>query len=817
MLRLRQVKSKLLRRFCTSIGTALVALSAAAAAPALVDQPAHGVRLAAGFRITQFAGEQLANDIWAMTFRSDGALLVSGPGYIKMLRDTDGDGVADEASLFAKHTGAMGLCYDRTGTQLLVMGGGWLARFADADLDGVADGRAENILPFAAGEHGGHAIRQGPDGWWYVIAGNDAGVDARHVTLPDSPITKVEAGALVRLSPDLKTSEVIAHGFRNPYDFDFNEAGDIFTYDSDTERDYFLPWYSGCRIYRVEPGRHHGWRLRGYQRSFRRPDYAPDIVPCLVDLGRGSPTGVVCYKATQFSERYRGGVFACDWTFGRIHFIALSSRGPSYEAASETFLEPIGTHGFAPTDCAVAPDGSLFVTIGGRKTRGSVYRIQWAGGDDVPSTAQVGDVPAREAPAPLQETPATEWDASRASRASAAITASRGAASALRALRQLQLALGDWRIANPSADAFAPYEAAVPCTDAAIRAGLADAVRPHLESTDSRVTAEAARLLAMLEDDSPAASEAVLRFITETSSPTSDFHYLAVAAKLRCILPEEAVSRIARAVLDLDRKLAGGDRRPKQMWPIRLTELVAAFVKRDATLAEKLIAAPGFATPARLPLVPVLGVQHEQTAARLFLAAASADRNFEWSPGLANLLRKLPAAEVDPLIREREPRLPSPEPVQAQDVARWEQTLELVPWERGDARRGEKIFRERACGSCHSGATPFGPDLAGAATRMSPPDLIRSIVFPSRDVAEAYRATHFTLRDGSSRVGTVAFHSADGVIIQTGPSVTERLPEADIASRAPSLVSLMPAGLLEGLTPEQIADLRAYLAALPPP
>src|SRR2546429_9283110 len=45
----------------------------------------------------------------------------------------------------------------------------------------------------------------------------------------------------------------------------------------------------------------------------------------------------------------------------------------------EIFLEPIGTHGFAPTDVVVAPDGSLFISIGGRKTRGAVYHIEYIG------------------------------------------------------------------------------------------------------------------------------------------------------------------------------------------------------------------------------------------------------------------------------------------------------------------------------------------------------------------------------------------------------------------------------------------------------
>src|SRR5207344_2260638 len=162
-------------------------------------------------------------------------------------------------------------------------------------------------------------------------------------------------------------------------DFDFTPFGDIITYDSDTERDFLFPWYSPTRIYHVAHGQHHGWRLPGHLQSLARRDYYPDTVDILAPIGRGSPTGVVCYRHYQFPKRYWGGVFALDWTFGKIWFLPLEPDGSSYKTKPELFLEPIGDNGFAPTDACVAPDGSLFVCIGGRGTRGAVYRIEYVG------------------------------------------------------------------------------------------------------------------------------------------------------------------------------------------------------------------------------------------------------------------------------------------------------------------------------------------------------------------------------------------------------------------------------------------------------
>ncbi|MBI3854371.1 MAG: hypothetical protein HY293_01635, partial [Planctomycetes bacterium] len=335
-----------------------------------------GLRIAPGFKISLFADPTIANDIYAMTLDAKGRVVVTSQGWIRILEDSRGAGKADKATLFAAtRTGGMGMCFD--GKDLLFSGDNGFWRYRDSDGDGVADGPPEPIGTFATGEHGHHAMRKGPDGSWYLIGGNDARIGKDHISDPGkSPIRNPRAGGIVRYSPDFKESEVIAHGFRNPYDFDFNAWGDLFTYDSDCERDYFLPWYTPTRIYHVGYGLDHGWRLTGYLRSFANRDYYPDTVDMLWPVGRGSPTGVVCYRHTAFPERYRGGLFALDWTFGRVWFFPLAPNGASYSTRAEVFLEPTGSEGFAPTDAAVAPDGSMYISIGGRRTRGAVFRIE---------------------------------------------------------------------------------------------------------------------------------------------------------------------------------------------------------------------------------------------------------------------------------------------------------------------------------------------------------------------------------------------------------------------------------------------------------
>src|SRR5881275_1531762 len=97
--------------------------------PACAQPTVPGLRVPAGFEVTEFAGPNLANDIYCMTLDPQGRVVVSGRGYIKILVDDDGDGKADRAIDFAgtPKDGAMGLFWE--GDTLYVTGDGGLRRF----------------------------------------------------------------------------------------------------------------------------------------------------------------------------------------------------------------------------------------------------------------------------------------------------------------------------------------------------------------------------------------------------------------------------------------------------------------------------------------------------------------------------------------------------------------------------------------------------------------------------------------------------------------------------------------------------------------
>ncbi len=84
---------------------------------------------------------------------------------------------------------------------------------------------------------------------------------------------------------------------------------------------------------------------------------------------------MVFYDHTVYPDKYRGALFLCDWSEGRILTARLNPEGASYQTNVEVFLkgEPLNV-----TDIEVGPDGHLYFVTGGRGTQGGLYRIAWA-------------------------------------------------------------------------------------------------------------------------------------------------------------------------------------------------------------------------------------------------------------------------------------------------------------------------------------------------------------------------------------------------------------------------------------------------------
>jgi putative membrane-bound dehydrogenase-like protein len=134
----------------------------------------------------------------------------------------------------------------------------------------------------------------------------------------------------------------------------------------------------------------------------------------------------------------------------------------------------------------------------------------------------------------------------------------------------------------------------------------------------------------------------------------------------------------------------------------------------------------------------------------------------------------------------------------------------------GDVRRGQAIFNstKAACSSCHAigylGGR-VGPDLTSIGQVRTERDLLESIIYPSSSFVRSYEPMIVATKSGEEHSGVLRRDSPEEVILATGPEVEVRLARAEIAEMRPGTVSLMPQGLEEQLSRQELADLLAFL------
>jgi hypothetical protein len=118
-----------------------------------------------------------------------------------------------------------------------------------------------------------------------------------------------------------------------------------------------------------------GWRTC----SKKWPVRWEDSLAPVVDIGPGSPTGVVFGYGAKFPAKYQEALYVADWSYGKLYAVHLKPEGAGYSATFEDFMSA------APlplTDMEVSrKDGAMYVTVGGRKVQSGLYRVTYAGAE----------------------------------------------------------------------------------------------------------------------------------------------------------------------------------------------------------------------------------------------------------------------------------------------------------------------------------------------------------------------------------------------------------------------------------------------------
>jgi len=713
------------------------------------------------------------------------------------------------------------------------MPGSGVYKLTDTNGDDELDQIEQLISLDGEGEHGPHGIILGPDGEsMYMIAGNHTVVpkefssvlnhnwqeDRIFPSIVDprghANAIKPPGGWIARSNDRGMTWEVIASGFRNAYDIAFNQNGDLFTYDSDMEWDLGTPWYRPTRVCHVIPGAEFGWRTG----SGKWPAYYADNLPPVLEVGQGSPTGVVFGFDAKFPEEYQHALFIADWSFGTIYTVELTTDGASYRGNKKEFLSgsPL-----AITDMVIGSDGNLYFTTGGRKGTSHLYRVKYVGNEstapvslkeqtnedrqlvreilteneDLTSIWQNLDHPDRfvrySARVALERTPVSEWETTF-SKASEAGKFIRAALAAIRAgmnpvtIREKLLSV-DAR--NLPLELQLDFIRTVDVYIARIgRIGIDRAQLPAFPSENPALNRELAELLVFLDDEK--VIEPVLALM-EASEEESDGNltpkevldrseqYGPVIKAMHENRPSEQGIAMALALSHMDRGWNSELRQRYFEWFSR------AFQKSGG------MSYVGFLEKIRLQ-----ALSHVPADERRQLAELSGD---------AQLLPPLPDASVKP------PQGPGKNRTINEALAVVDGQLQSK-----DLKRGEELYKALLCASCHrmdGNGGNVGPDLSQAGTRFSNYDLLMAMISPSISISDQYASTRYTLNDGSTLIGRPVSDSEETITVSINPYSDDvrTIQKRNIQSSGLSPVSPMPAGLINTLNDEELRELMAYL------
>ena len=701
-----------------------------------------------------------------------------------------------------------------------------------------------------AGEHGAHGILLGQDGKLYTVCGNFVDVPAD--VLPSSPHRnysddhvqpraedgngfgagrKPPGGYVLRMDKDGKNAELFASGERNTYDIAFAPNGELFGFDSDMEWDWGTPWYRPTRVYQIVSGGDQGFR----EGTGKWPEYYADSLPAVVNVGVGSPTGVVFGTGAKFPAEYQSAFYVLDWSYGRVMAAHLKPQGAGYAATFENFVAPKGLTDKVGrkspnnvTDVVVGTDGALYFTTGGRNTPGNLYRVTYTGNG---STAAVG--------------------------------ADFGDNADAKAARELRHELEKYQTE--------------------VNAKAVDAAWPNLGSTD-RYLRYAARIAlerqpvetwqqrAMKETDTPTALTALLalarvgspavhqdlieRVLRLPSDSLTEPQWL---DKIRVI--EVSIARQGRPTGEVAKLLAGelSARFPAKSYPLNreLSQTLLAMDAPDAVAKTvKLLADSdvqeeqvGYALAlrnAKVGWTPELRKTYfewwtKKDRSKLahagdtvkwfdeagrpyadgasfpkFLANMHADAEKTLSADEKASLKDVLAAYTPPGAKPA--KKPTREPKFVKDWTMAElEPLVKEPLKKRNYDRGQQALAMAQCLACHkfgNDGGAIGPDITAIASRFNRHDILESIIEPSKVISEQYANQDIRLKDGDVVSGRILEDKPDHLVVVPNPLKPEEkvtVKRSDIKSFGPSKLSPMPQALVNVLTKDEILDLVALL------
>ena len=324
-----------------------------------------GATVPPGFSFIKFA------DIYrptGLTFDEAGRLFVTSfDGTVHILQDVDGDGRSDSDIQFARgFSTPLGIVLRPGSDDVYVSSTGQITLLRDENGDDVADVRELFVSDLPNGLHQNDNLKFGADGWLYLGVGStcDACIE-----------TDRRSGTIMRFNVDTAESEIFATGMRNPYDLAFHPVtGDLFA--TDNGRDDLGLGSPFEELNHILPGRDYGWPdcwNEGEGTGCARTETAVAFFE-----PHSSANGLDFYNSSQFPTEYQNnafvaifGTFLTDGVQTGIARVQLTPDGDSYQSTVSWFAQwPNGR----PLPLIVGPDGAIYV---GDYLGSVIYRISY--------------------------------------------------------------------------------------------------------------------------------------------------------------------------------------------------------------------------------------------------------------------------------------------------------------------------------------------------------------------------------------------------------------------------------------------------------
>ncbi len=791
-------------------------------------------QVAKGFRLERIYQVPASQGSWVSVTKDDQGRLICSDQYGAIYRVTLTGDAAKPVNVVKMNIplqGAHGLLWFNGDLWVTVNEGSdasgvW--RVTDSNGDGEPD-KPELIKAVnGRGEHGPHSLVLAPDGKSiYVIAGNHtdlAEMDSSLVTrvwqedqlLPRRPDANGHArdrmapgGWIARFTPDGKNWQLFSSGFRNPFDMAFNDQGDLFTYDADMEWDLGMPWYRPTRICQALPGAEFGWR----NGTGKWPEYYEDSAPAQIDLGPGSPTGMVSGKGARFPAKYQTALFALDWTFATLYAIHLTPHGAGYQAEREEF---VAGKGLPLTDAIIGKDGNLYFLTGGRRTGSALWRVSYTGSESTESVAYQNK---KLALMDLPDSRKSLGSTDRIERFEARVAIENAGPEGFRAIAA-DTSSNPWQIIGASMGLARVGNEA----DQVLALAALDRLDwPKLDLQMQLNWLRAAGLVFARHGAPDEASRAKVLAKIDAAFPASDAMLNRELCRLLSYLQAPGV--VARTLTLMDN--AGPS--PAPPW----LELASRNSGYGKTIQEMVANLP----PAQVIhyvycLRVVKGPWREDERKRFFgwLAKLSGNTGGASYGGFIKDLRNETLGTCTPQEREWIDKLdpgapPNPfanlpeikGPGRDWTVDEIAKLGENGGLDGRDKKRGHDMFRATLCAVCHrmgNEGGSVGPDLTSLGGRFTVRDMAESIIDPNKVISDQFTFDLITRQDGTLVTGKILEEKDNKWIIATNPfdfSQTIEIERNDIKESKHSPVSPMPAGLVNRLNEDELKDLLAYL------